>query len=925
MTFFAIENIIRDMEAKVLKCTYCGAKIPFADSEFVTCPSCDSVIHFRYAKKLGESEDRAAELKALRTRLLECVSSRYHDFEEMKSISDDILSLTGYDFEAKYFYALSLKMSNKRVKYNEFLSSDINTAPGRESLDLVVENMIRYARENERTLIHRFIKRNFSDRLEAEELIDRADRRIERSIKDFHGGQDVFICHKSSDGAVANTVAERLESSGITCFLSERNLEDLEVGEKFENALKNAIASCRILLLISSYRAFSRDEENYVMFELAAAKAMGKPNAEFRIEQIDRATESLSPEYTQYFDGCQYIEAYPDFQDMLDKLYLHLAAKLEKIKGGESETVEELRIAARQREEEIQRLKAEKEALAAVVGNTAAMANFASRSDGAAADEVKSFNAYQGAASDGDAEAQYNLALCYKGGIGTDKNPDLEKYWLEKAAEQGNREAQEALAEKIAAPNERALAVSYYKKGYEYDLGQGGVKPDSAKAVYWYQKAAEMGNDAAQLNLGVCYEYGRGVKKDAKTAVKYYVLAAEAGNAAAQCNLGYCYYNGNGVTRDFAKAVIWYKKAAENGSARAYNNLGYCYERGEGIAKNAKKAVEYYTKSASLGDMSAACNCGWCYESGIGVDVDLTVAREWYAIAREGGYQRGTAAFERVERKIFSVSSEVDAIFEKGEQLYEGSALTKPNRPKAAERFAKAARLGHIAALYRLGMCYKNGDGIKQNYPTALRTLEGAAKGGHSGAMYEVFEMYMAGLGTERNVIKAVSLLKTAASAGNSRAQYRLGIALTEGTGVERNAVEAVKWLRRAASYKNTEALCALGAAYYSGNGVERDYDKAIGYFKMAAGLNHAPALLRLGCCYYNGTGVARDYSKAFEYFTTAANEGSAAACYNAGRCCENGEGTPQSLDTAITWYRKGAQKGDPDAQRALGQLMINN
>ena len=54
----------------------------------------------------------------------------------------------------------------------------------------------------------------------------------------------------------------------------------------------------------------------------------------------------------------------------------------------------------------------------------------------------------------------------------------------------------------------------------------------------WYRKAAEQGNAAAQYNLGVRYETGRG-----------------------------------GLPKDEAKAVEWYRKAAEQGDADARNNL----------------------------------------------------------------------------------------------------------------------------------------------------------------------------------------------------------------------------------------------------------------------------------------------------------------------------------------------------------------
>src|SRR5688500_7879300 len=58
----------------------------------------------------------------------------------------------------------------------------------------------------------------------------------------------------------------------------------------------------------------------------------------------------------------------------------------------------------------------------------------------------KTFYWYQKAAENGDIGAQYNLALSYKNGEGTEK--DLEKafYWYQKAAENGDIDAQYNLA-----------------------------------------------------------------------------------------------------------------------------------------------------------------------------------------------------------------------------------------------------------------------------------------------------------------------------------------------------------------------------------------------------------------------------------------------------------------------------------------------
>ena len=47
----------------------------------------------------------------------------------------------------------------------------------------------------------------------------------------------------------------------------------------------------------------------------------------------------------------------------------------------------------------------------------------------------------------GDAESQYQLALCYRNGEGVEQSNEEAAKWYRKAADQGNSDAQEALTE----------------------------------------------------------------------------------------------------------------------------------------------------------------------------------------------------------------------------------------------------------------------------------------------------------------------------------------------------------------------------------------------------------------------------------------------------------------------------------------------
>src|SRR5687768_3801590 len=111
---------------------------------------------------------------------------------------------------------------------------------------------------------------------------------------------------------------------------------------------------------------------------------------------------------------------------------------------------------------------------------------------GAALGQVPEIKETKARAEQGDAEAQYNLAVLYDMGIGAPKNYTESGKWYAKAAAQGVAEAQ------------FQLGVRYYEHGKQ-------AKENYVKAFSWFYKAALQGMPEAQYNAGLMYQLGRGV------------------------------------------------------------------------------------------------------------------------------------------------------------------------------------------------------------------------------------------------------------------------------------------------------------------------------------------------------------------------------------------------------------------------------
>ncbi|KAJ3100519.1 hypothetical protein HDU97_002155 [Phlyctochytrium planicorne] len=146
-----------------------------------------------------------------------------------------------------------------------------------------------------------------------------------------------------------------------------------------------------------------------------------------------------------------------------------------------------------------------------------------------------------------------------------------------------------------------------------YFSGSDGAQRNLETAIKWWRLAANQGNAAAQLSLGLCYYYGNGILKDWKEAVKWYTLSAEQGSTIAQANLGTCFENGHGVAQNSVEAVKWYRMAAEQGYAVAQCSLALCFENGQGVSQDFQEALNWYSKAAEEGDASAKANFERCY------------------------------------------------------------------------------------------------------------------------------------------------------------------------------------------------------------------------------------------------------------------------------------------------------------------------
>lgn len=253
-----------------------------------------------------------------------------------------------------------------------------------------------------------------------------------------------------------------------------------------------------------------------------------------------------------------------------------------------------------------------------------------------------------------DDKLQYRLGWMLLNGIGTEKDVEKAKVYLEKSATVGNPFACYSLAKLIlsdeaATPQEVEKALNYmhqavdaenphaeYFLGKLYEKGQH-VPQNTAEAVRLYKLSAEQDNDYAAYRLGKLYLGGEGVLKNVEDALHWLNLAADKKNQFAEYALGALYLKDEEVPKDAAKAIAFFYRAAEQGNQFAQYRLGKIYLSGEDAPKDVEIAIRYLSSSAEQGNQFAQYTLGKLYLMGKDVPKDKETAIKWFTLSAAQG------------------------------------------------------------------------------------------------------------------------------------------------------------------------------------------------------------------------------------------------------------------------------------------------
>ena len=190
-------------------------------------------------------------------------------------------------------------------------------------------------------------------------------------------------------------------------------------------------------------------------------------------------------------------------------------------------------------------------------------------------------------AETGDPKAQIALSRLYSSTLYGDFRRNYKKAfeWMETAANQGDTDAEVAMAEIYMA---------------------GEVAPMNArKAKSWYEKAAAKDDLDGVNGLARLYRYGSGVRKDQEKAFEYYRQASLQDHTRSQVGLGMAYRDARGVKKNLVYAYAWLSIAAEKITDQEYRSYRKDYEDRQENLNRDDPQCEYVLEGRSFGHIFA--------------------------------------------------------------------------------------------------------------------------------------------------------------------------------------------------------------------------------------------------------------------------------------------------------------------------------
>ena len=163
------------------------------------------------------------------------------------------------------------------------------------------------------------------------------------------------------------------------------------------------------------------------------------------------------------------------------------------------------------------------------------------------------------------------------------------------------------VASKIVTACRKAIREFPSEARFYTQLTRGLHKDgDLEGAIEATRKGADLGSSHSMANLGVMHRQGvAGLEPDPAKALEWFEKAAEAGNPGGMVFAAAMHRDGKEVPQNYERAAELYLKASELGISEAHTNLAIFYDQGSGVKKHAAKSANHMLMAYRGGEKSA--------------------------------------------------------------------------------------------------------------------------------------------------------------------------------------------------------------------------------------------------------------------------------------------------------------------------------
>ncbi len=433
--------------------------------------------------------------------------------------------------------------------------------------------------------------------------------------------------------------------------------------------------------------------------------------------------------------------------------------------------------------------------------------------------------------------------------------------------------------------------------GLEYLLGQG-FPADTAKAVYWINKAASTKLPPACFNMGLLYNYGIGVAWDPFHAYDYFKCAAELGMPEAEYVFGVLHSSSLIVNRNLTETYKWVKLSAEQNYKPAIKTLKELQKMNidfdnktsadnidttkktskseyvladENLVQDEYKLETFNFKNDSTFKTNSAENFRRYIENDstkLKSKLGIILSSEKDSLTAESDTLKGIKLIKQA-----AISGSPEAMMLLG-KAYELGAFFPKDTVKAYAEYLHAYKLG---ALRAGGLLYS-----KANSQHFFDMLKKEIDRKDPDAMYVWAGMAALGFNFQITKEQAFAMLKNGAELNHIPSLVELGNAYFAGSQVKKDTAKAYQYWRKAAALGSSEAEIKINFSKLTNSTLPNsDKHKAVAKLKKYANKGSVMAQALLGLCYEQGIGVKTDKAKAAEFYRMAAQRGSQSAYYS--------------------------------------------